>query len=131
MEAERRLWRGESKGGVTERGQWSGVTSSEEMWCSQARRAPFIYMEVEAGATRHEVDVLRMTGKLLRQPRNLVIVEIILSPILFIAEIHFPRVLLHNHGYPKVCPDSLNLPNAGDSFAGISSLTPCYLFSRT
>jgi hypothetical protein len=88
-------------------------------------------MEVEAGATRHEVDVLRMTGKLLRQPRNLVIVEIILSPILFIAEIHFPRVLLHNHGYPKVCPDSLNLPNAGDSFAGISSLTPCYLFSRT
>jgi hypothetical protein len=28
-------------------------------------------------------------------------------------------VLLHNQGYPKVCPDSLNLPNAGDSFAGI------------
>jgi hypothetical protein len=86
MEAERRLWRGESKGGVTERGQWSGVTSSEEMWCSQARRAPFIYMEVEAGATRREVDVQRMTGKLLHQPWNLVIVEIILSPILFIAE---------------------------------------------
>jgi hypothetical protein len=38
-----------------------------------------------------------------------------------------PFVLLHN----KVCPDSLNLSNAGDSFAGISSLTSCYLFSRT
>jgi hypothetical protein len=39
--------------------------------------------------------------------------------------------LLYNQGYPKVCPDSLNLLNAGDSFAGISSLTFCYLFSRT
>jgi hypothetical protein len=72
-----------------------------------------------------------MPGKLLRQPRNLVIVELILSPILFTAGIHFPRILLHNQGYPKVCPDSLNLLNAGDSFAGISSLTFCYLFSRT
>jgi hypothetical protein len=70
-------------------------------------------------------------GKLLHQPRNLVSIELILSPILFIAEIHFPRVLLHNQGYPKVCPYSLNLPNAGDFFAGISSLTSCYLFSRT
>jgi hypothetical protein len=43
-------------------------------------------MEVEAGATRREVDVQRMTGKLLHQPWNLVIVEIILSPILFIVE---------------------------------------------
>jgi hypothetical protein len=31
----------------------------------------------------------------------------------------------------KVCPDLLNLSNAGDSFAGISSVTSCYLFSRT
>jgi hypothetical protein len=30
--------------------------------------------------------------------------------------IHFPLVLLHNQGYPKVCPDSLDLPNAGDPF---------------
>jgi hypothetical protein len=45
--------------------------------------------------------------------------------------LHFPSVLLHNQGYPKVCPDSLNLLNAGDSFAGISSLTSRYLFSRT
>jgi hypothetical protein len=88
-------------------------------------------MEVEAGATRREVDVKRMTGKLLHQPWNLVIVEIILSPILFITEIHFPHVLLHNHGYPKVCPNPLNLLNAGNSFAEISPLTSCYQFSRT
>jgi hypothetical protein len=31
----------------------------------------------------------------------------------------------------KVCPDSLNPLNAGNSFAGISPLTSCYLFSRT
>jgi hypothetical protein len=53
------------------------------MLCNQARRAPFIYTEVEAGATRREFDVQRMTGELLRQPRNLVIAELILSPILF------------------------------------------------
>jgi hypothetical protein len=47
------------------------------------------------------------------------------------TRLHFPRVLLHNQGYPKVCPDPLNLSNAGDSFAGISSLTSCYLFSWT
>jgi hypothetical protein len=45
--------------------------------------------------------------------------------------LHFPRVLLHNQGYPKVCPNSLNLLNVGDSFAGISPLTSCYLFSWT
>jgi hypothetical protein len=72
-----------------------------------------------------------MPGKLLRQRRNLVIVELILSPILFTAGIHFPRVLLHNQGYPKVCPVLLNLLNAGNPFAEISSLTSCYLFSRT
>jgi hypothetical protein len=79
-------------------------------------------MEVEAGATRREFDVQRMTSKLLRQPRNLVIVELILSsPILFTAGIYFPRILLHNQGYPKVCPNPLNLSNAGDSFVEISS----------
>jgi hypothetical protein len=60
-----------------------------------------------------------------------VTVELFSSPILFTTGIHFPRVLLHNQGYPKVCPDSLNPPNAGNSFAGISPLTSCYLFSRT
>jgi hypothetical protein len=35
-------------------------------------------------------------------------------PILFIAGIHFPPILLNNQGYPKVCPDPLNLPSAGD-----------------
>jgi hypothetical protein len=70
-------------------------------------------------------------GKLLRHPRNLVIVEYFSSPILFIAGIHFPPILLHNQGYPKVYPDSLNLSNAGDFFAGISSLSSCSLFSPT
>jgi hypothetical protein len=60
-----------------------------------------------------------------------VTVEHFSSPILFTAGIHFPSVLLHNQGYPKVCPDSLNLLNAGDSFAGISSLSSCSLFSPT
>jgi hypothetical protein len=46
-------------------------------------------------------------------------------------EFIFPPILLHNQGYPKVCPDSLNLPNAGNPFAGISSLSSCSLFSRT
>jgi hypothetical protein len=45
------------------------------------------------------------------------LIELFSSPILFTAGIHFPRVLLHNQGYPKVCPDSLNLLYAGDSFA--------------
>jgi hypothetical protein len=72
-----------------------------------------------------------LPGKLLRHPRNLVTVEYFSSPILFTAGIHFPRVLLHNQDYPKVCPDSLNLLNASNSFARISSLTSCYLFSPT
>jgi hypothetical protein len=45
--------------------------------------------------------------------------------------LHFPCVLPHNQDYPKVCPNPLNLSNAGDSFAGVSSLTSCYLFFRT
>jgi hypothetical protein len=61
---------------------------------------------------------LQFPGKLLRQPRNLVIVELILSSNLFIAGVHFPHVLLHNQGYPKVCPVLLNLLNAGNPFAG-------------
>jgi hypothetical protein len=69
--------------------------------------------------------------KLLRHPRNLVTVELILSPILFNAGIYFPPILLYNQGYPKVCPDPLNLPNAGDPFAGTSSLSSCSLFSLT
>jgi hypothetical protein len=53
-----------------------------------------------------------------------VTVELFSSPILFTAEIHFPPILLHNQGYPKVFPYLLNLLNAGDSFAEISSLFP-------
>jgi hypothetical protein len=74
---------------------------------------------------------LHSLDKLLRHPRNLITVEHCSSPILFIAGIHFPLVLLHNQGYPKVCPDPLNLPNTGNSFAGISSLSSCSLFSPT
>jgi hypothetical protein len=72
-----------------------------------------------------------MLGKPLRHPRNLVTVKYFSSPILITTEIHFPLVLLHNQGYPKVCPDSLNLLNAGNSFTGISPLTSYYLFSLT
>jgi hypothetical protein len=88
-------------------------------------------MEVEAGATRRGFDVQRMTGKLLHQPRNLVIVELFSLPILFATGIHFLPVLPPHPKLPKVCPDSLNLSNTGDFLAGISSLTSRYLFSRT
>jgi energy-converting hydrogenase Eha subunit F len=72
-----------------------------------------------------------LPGKLLRHPRNLVTVEHFSSSILFTAGIHFPLILLHNQGYPKVCPDPLNLSNTDDPFAGISSLSSCSLFSLT
>jgi hypothetical protein len=84
----------------------------------------------ELGEASMQSSTATLPGKLLRQPRNLVSVKLTFLPILFTAGIHFPRVLLHSQGYPKVCPDSLNLLNAGDSFAGISSLTSCYLFSQ-
>jgi hypothetical protein len=64
---------------------------------------------------------LQFPNKLLRHPRNLVTIELFSLLILFVAGIHFLPVLLHNQGYPKVCTDSLNLPNTGDSFAGTSS----------
>jgi hypothetical protein len=99
---------------------------------------PSLIAQPTAITTNHRGDYLfghslptTIPGKLLRQPWNLVIVELILSPILFIAGVHFPSVLLHNQGYPKVCPDSLNLLNAGDSFAGISSLSSYSLFFPT
>jgi hypothetical protein len=69
-----------------------------------------------------------LPGKLLRHPRNLAIVELFSSPIWFIVRIYFPLVHLHNQGYPKVCPDPLNLPNTGDPFARTSSLSSCSLF---
>jgi hypothetical protein len=46
--------------------------------------------------------------------RNLITVELFSSPILFIAGIHFPPILLHNQGYLKVCNDPLNLSSASD-----------------
>jgi hypothetical protein len=66
-------------------------------------------------------------GKLLRHPRNLVIVELFSSPILSPRDFTF-RLF---SSITKVCPNPLNLLNAGDSFARISPLTSCYLFSRT
>jgi hypothetical protein len=74
------------------------------MRCNQARRAPFIYTEVEAGATQREFDVQRMTGELLRQPRNLVIVELFSSPILFATRIHFLPVLPPHPKLPQGLP---------------------------
>jgi hypothetical protein len=79
----------------------------------------------------HPPPTATLPGKLLRHPRNLVTVEHFSSPILFATGTHFPLVLLHNQGYPKVCPESLNLPNAGDPFAGTSSLSSYSLFSPT
>jgi hypothetical protein len=55
----------------------------------------------ELGGASMQPSTATLPGKLLRQPRNLVIVELISSPILFTAGIHFPRVLLHNQGYPR------------------------------
>jgi hypothetical protein len=68
-----------------------------------------------------------LPGKLLRHPRNLVTVEHFLSPILFATGVHFPSVLLYNPGYPKVCLDSLNLPNTGDPFC--RNIVVIFLFS--
>jgi hypothetical protein len=79
----------------------------------------------------HPPPTATLPGKLLRHPRNLITVEHFSSPILFATGIHFPPVLLHNQGYPKVCPDSLNLPNASNPFAGTSSLSSCSLFFLT
>jgi hypothetical protein len=59
--------------------------------------------------------------------RNLVTIERFSPPILFTAGIHFPPVLLHNQGYPKVCPDPLNLPNAGDPLC--RNIVVFFLFS--
>jgi hypothetical protein len=67
-------------------------------------------------------------GKLLRHSRSLIIVELFSSPILSPRDFTFHPFFLHIRNYPKVCPDSLNLLNAGDSFTGIPSLSSCYLF---
>jgi energy-converting hydrogenase Eha subunit F len=74
---------------------------------------------------------LQSSDKLLRHPQNLVTIEHFSSTILFIAGIYFPPILLHNQGYPKVCPDPLNLPNTGNPFAGTSLLSSYSLFSPT
>jgi hypothetical protein len=70
---------------------------------------------------------LQSPGKLLRHPRNLITVEHFSSPILFVMGIHFSPVLLHNPSYPKVCPDLLNLPNAGDPLC--RNIVVIFLFS--
>jgi hypothetical protein len=45
----------------------------------------------ELGGASMQPSMATLPGKLLHQPRNLVIVKLILSPILFIAGIHFPH----------------------------------------
>jgi hypothetical protein len=66
-------------------------------------------------------------GKLLRHPRNLVIVELFSSPILSPREFTFHPFF----SITKVCPNLQNLLNAGDFFAGTSSLFFRSLFSLT
>jgi hypothetical protein len=70
---------------------------------------------------------LQSPGKLLRHLQNLAIVEYFSPPILFATRIHFPPVVLHNQGYPKVCLDPLNLPNASDPFC--RNIVDFFLFS--
>jgi hypothetical protein len=91
---------------------------------------PTVFLQhtrVSSGGLAREQEDLEVRGG----PRNLVTVELFSSLILFATGIHFPPVLLHNQGYRKVCPDPLNLPNAGDPFAGTSSSSSYSLFSPT
>jgi hypothetical protein len=70
---------------------------------------------------------LQSPSKLLRHPRNFATVELFLSLILLATGIHFSPIFLHNQGYPKVCPDSLNLPNAGNPIC--RNIVVIFLFS--
>jgi hypothetical protein len=120
-------------GGVAGPGGPSGI----ERACSRVRAEVFCQWPTRLDSasacetTGHLPPTATLPDKLLRHPRNLITVEYFSSPILFTAGIHFPRVLLHNQDYPKVRPNPLNLLNAGDSFAGISSLISCSLLSPT
>jgi hypothetical protein len=49
----------------------------------------------------HLPPMATLPDELLRQPRNLITVELFSSPNLFTAGIHIPRVPLHNQGYPR------------------------------
>jgi hypothetical protein len=110
--------------------QSGSVVSSRDSWHPAApipRRSP-------SKTANHRGDYLfghslptAIPGKLLHHPWSLVIVEFFSSPILSPRDFTFRPFF----SITKVCPVSLNLLNAGDSFAGISSLTSCYLFSRT
>jgi hypothetical protein len=85
----------------------------------------------ELGGASMQPSTATPSGKFLCHPWSLVVVELFSSPILSPREFTFYPFFLHIRNYLKVCPNLLNLLNAGDSFAGISSLTSCYLFSRT
>jgi hypothetical protein len=50
----------------------------------------------ELGGASVQSSTATLPGKLLRQPRSLVIVELFSSPILFATGLHFPSVLFHN-----------------------------------
>jgi hypothetical protein len=54
----------------------------------------------ELGGASMQPSTATLPGKLLRQPRNLVTVELFSAPILFATENHFPSVLLLNQGLP-------------------------------
>jgi hypothetical protein len=102
--------------------------SSYPSWLTQPL-SPQVTTETTPSAIFHPRQPF--PGELLHHPRNLVTVKYFSPPILFTTGIHFPPILFHNQSYPKVCSNSLNFPNAGDSFAGISSLSSCSLFSPT
>jgi hypothetical protein len=102
-----RVWRGESEGRVVERRRQLGVTSSEEPQCNQARQPfPANFFVTHETSSPSSTSYHRSC-----------------SPREFTFHPFFSTT--------KVCPDLLNLPNAGDLFAGISSLSSCSLFSPT
>jgi hypothetical protein len=115
------------------RSLYAGTSSP---WQSQSL-SPRITVKNTPPAILHP---LQSPGKLLRYPlnlfsptslsfpyRNLATVEHFSPPTLFTAGIHFSPILLHNQGYPKVCPDPLNFPDAGDPLC--RNIIVIFLFS--
>jgi hypothetical protein len=88
------------------------------------------FPESTTSSTSYLSPIVRARPQHLKKARE-PFIELFSSPILFATGLHFPSVLFYSQGYPKVCPNSLNLLNTGDSFAGISLLSSCYLFSQT
>jgi hypothetical protein len=119
--------------GVGIANQSSSIVSSQGSTTSSSSY-PSLIAQPTTITTGHRVEYpsailhpLQSPGKLLCHPRNLITVELFSLPILFVAGIHFPPNLLHNQDYPKVCPDPLNLPNAGDPLC--RNIVIIFLFS--